>query len=205
MSLILQYVGIVLAVLGFWFGIKKVELKGFWKATLSITDLALLVVSVVSFGWVGLIVVGVASLLGVLGVSVRLAFRQDELLTHAAIRASVTKQEMVALHARLQPDKAFAVLGPIGLARLIDRLSDCGRSPAEIEQMAGPIAKLSVVHMYDTPTLCGEFDRLLRLYGEPAAHAMQAAEVLTASTQASACSFAEMLAAMLVVAGGDES
>jgi hypothetical protein len=204
MSQILQYVGIVLAVLGFWFGIKKIELKGFWRALFSITDLALLVVSVISFGWLGLIVVGAASFLALLGVSLRLAFRQDELLTHAAIRANVTKQEMVALHARLQPDKAFGALGPIGLARLIDRLCDCGRSPTEIEQMADPIAKLSAVHMYDAMTLCGEFDRLLRLYGEPAAHAMQAADVLTASTQASACSFAEMLAAMLVV-GGDES
>lgn len=196
----LQLLSIALLILAFWFGIRRVELASMWKAALSLLDFVLLVISVVSFGWVGLLVAGAATGLGALAVSVRWAMQKDHLLTVAAIRACVEKQEVEEVFDRLAKDKAFAATGPIELATLIRLLTDCGRKPSEILAMGPPIAMLSAVHDYELEKLIGQFDRLLRLYGEPATQAMDVADTLTAATQASATSFAEMLAASIAVA-----
>jgi hypothetical protein len=195
-----QLLGIVLLILAFWFGIRRIELASVWKAALSVLDFALLVISVVSFGWFGLLVVGAATVLGALAVSVRWALQKDHLLTAAAIRACVDKQEVERVFDKLAKDKAFAATGPIELATFIRLLTDCGRNPSEILAMGPPIAMLATVHDCRVEELIGQFDRLLRLYDEPAAQAMCVADTLTAATQASATSFAEMLAASIAVA-----
>jgi hypothetical protein len=200
MQTALQLLGVALLILAFWFGIRRVELASVWKATLSILDLALLVISVVSFGWLGLVVAGAATVLGGLAVSVRWAVQKDHLLTGAAVRAGVEKHEIEEVFDRLANEQAFAATGPIELATLVRLLTDCGRSPSEILAMAPPVAMLSAVHDYKIEGLVSEFDRLLRLYGEPATQAMDVADVLTAATQASATSFAETLAASIAVA-----
>jgi hypothetical protein len=200
MQTALQLLGIALLILAFWFGIKRIELAGVWKATLSLLDLVLLVIGVVSFGWLGLVIAGAATVLGALTVSVRWAMQRDHLLTVAAIRAGVEKGEIVDVAERLAKDKSFAATGPIELATFIRLLADCGRAPSEMLAMGPPIVMLAVVHDCKPEKLVGQFDRLLRLWGEPAAHAMEVADVLTAATQASATSFAEMLSALIAFA-----
>lgn len=200
MQTALQLLSIILIILAFWFGIRRIQLASVWKAALSVLDFVLLVISVVSFGWFGLLVVGAATVLGALAVSVRWALQKDHLLTAAAMRACVEKQEVEEVFNKLAKDKAFAATGPIELATFIRLLTDCGRKPSEILAMGPPIAMLSAVHDYKVEKLIGQFDRLLRLYGEPAAQAMDVADTLTAATQASATSFAEMLAASIAVA-----
>lgn len=200
MQTALQLLGVVLLILAFWFGIRRVELASVWKATLSILDLALLVISVVSFGWLGLLFAGAATVFGGLAVSVRWALQKDHLLTAAAMRAGVEKPEIEGVFDQLAKEKAFAATGPIELATVVRLLADCGRSPSEILAMGPPIAMLSAVHDYKVERLISQFDRLLRLYSEPATQAMDIAGVLTAATQESATSFAEMLAASIAAA-----
>ena len=107
---------------------------------------------------------------------------------------------MEQLHARLwQAGGPFRSLGPIRLAQLISFLAQRGRSAAEIEQMARPVALLWVVHRPELEHFVEQFDRLLRLHDEPASEAMRVADLLTASTQASAATFQEMLDALIAV------
>lgn len=200
MQTVLQLLGIALLILAFWFGIRKIELAGVWKATLSLLDLVLLVISVVSFGWLGLLIAGAATVLGALAVSVRWAMQRDHLLTLAAIRAGVEKQEIVDVAEQLAKDKSFAATGPVELATFIRLLADCGRAPSEMLAMGPPIAMLAAVHDYKAEKLVGQFDRLLRLWGEPAAQAMEVADILTAASLESATSFAEMLSALIAFA-----
>lgn len=201
MQTILQIAGIMLALMLLWLGFKKIELSSLWKAVLTAIEAFVLVVSVVSLGWLGLGIAVGATVLGLLVWSVRLAMQQDSLLTAASVRAQESRGDVQALHARLLPQKAFATLGPIALAGLIRSLAHCGRKTGEIEMMAPPIAMLSVAHDCDAVQLAGQFDRLLRLYGESPANAMRVADMLTASTLESACGFTEMLTACLAAAG----
>lgn len=200
MQTALQLVSIALFIVAFWFGIRRIELASTWKATLSVLDLILLIISVVSFGWLGLAIAGAATALGGLAVSVHWASQKDHLLTAAAVRACVDKGDIEAVFDMLAKDKAFAATGPIELATFIRLLADCGRTPSEMLAMGPPVAMLSAVHDYKVERLIRQFDRLLRLYGEPATQAMDVADVLTAATQASATSFAEMLAASIAAA-----
>ena len=200
MSTVLQIAGVVLPLLLLWLGLKRIDLGSFWKAVLGVLDAGVLVVSVVSLGWLGWTIVVAANVFGFLLWTIRLAMQRDGLLTAAAVRTQASREDMRALQARLQPQKAFSTFGPLELAGLIRSLADCGRGCAEIEMMAPPIALLAVAHDQDAIRLAGDFDRILRLYGEPVSNAMAVADTLTASTLASACSFSEMLAACIAVA-----
>lgn len=200
MNTALQVAGVVLSLLLLWLGLKKVELKSPAKVVLAVADAGLLVAGVVSLGWLGLIIVIVANVAGFLGWGVRLALERDHLQTAATIRSGESREAIRSLQDRLQPQKAFSTFDPIELATLIRTLADCGRSAEEIEVVAPAVAMLSVAHGQDAVQLAPDFDRVLRLYGEPTSNAMAVADTLTASTLASACSFSEMLAACITAA-----
>ena len=124
----------------------------------------------------------VANVLGFIGWSIRLAMQKESLIVYAAIQTDSSKEEMQELHGRLQEsDKAFRALGPIELAKLIKCLSERGRDPEEIRHMARPIALLQVVHEPPLEQLVEKFDRLLRLYQEPAQNAMSIADATVAA------------------------
>lgn len=136
-------------------------------------------------------------MIGVLAWSVWLAMQKENLLVYAATQCGVSKQEMEDLHNRLKgSNRAFKQIGQIELARLISLLSQRARTPAEMQQMALPIAMLWIVQEGDLPWLVEHFDRLLRLYGRPASNSMQVADTLTVATQRSAATFCEIVEGM---------
>jgi hypothetical protein len=197
METALQILGLILSLIVLWAGFKKLELDRPWKAILGILDALVLVTSVVALSWLGFVLTGFASLLGVLGWSIWLAAKKESLLASAAIQIGSTKPEMEALHRRLYSShRVFRQLGPIGLANLIRLIAERARQPNEIAAMALPIAMLSVTQQCEMPWLVEHFDRLLRLYGKAATESMAVADLLTVTTQSAAASFREIVEAM---------
>ncbi len=204
MDILLNAAGVLLALALLWLGLNRIELSSGPKAAIWIADFILLIVSIVSLGWVGVVILVIANVLAILGWSLWLAMQKESLLVYAAIQADSSKEEIQELYRRLHgSDQAFRALGPIELAKLIKCLSERGRAPDEIEHMARPIALLQVVHEPPLEELVERFDRLLRLYGEPAENAMSVADKLTKATQLSAATFEEMLSATLAAATPD--
>lgn len=196
----LQVLGIALALVVLWTGLRKLNVTKFWGAALWLLELLVLGAGVYALGWIGFVLAGVATVLGALAWSVWLAMQKESLLVYAATQCGVSKQEMEDLHKRLKgSNRAFKQIGPIELARLISLLSQRARTPAEMQQMALPIAMLWIVQECDLPWLVEHFDRLLRLYGRPASNSMQVADTLTVATQRSAASFREIVEGMCEV------
>lgn len=204
METLLQILGLALSLLVLWLGLKKIELDRSWKAVMGVLDAGLLIASVIALGWLGFVIAGIATVLGVLGWSVWLAAKKESLLTSAAIQVGSTKQDMQTLHSELYAShRVFKQLGPIGLADLIRMIAERARQPDEIRAMALPIAMLSVTQECDLAWLVEHFDRLLRLYGKPAGEAMAVADMLTVATQNAAATFTEMVDGMCKVVEAD--
>lgn len=198
---VLEVVGIVIASILLFTGIRKVEVGSFLKAVLSIADLVLLIVSFVLLGWIGLALFVVINLVALVIWSIRIYVRQESLLNYAGIQAGEEYSRMKELDKELRKaHKSIRTLGPIERAQLISALTERSRGLDEIRQMANPIAMLHVVHDVDLRMFAGEFDRLLRLYGKDAADSMALADQLTAATKQSAATFQEMVDAMIAAA-----
>ena len=198
---VLEVIGIVLASILLFTGIRKVEVGGFLKAVLSVADLVLLVVSFVLLGWVGFALFAVTNLIALVVSSVRIYMRRESLLTYAAIQADVDYSALKDLAKELRgAHKSMRSLGPIERAQLISALAERSRGVDEIRQMAIPIAMLHVVHNVDLVRFAGDFDRILRLYGKEASDSMAVADQLTVATKRSAATFSEMVEAMIDLA-----
>lgn len=185
----------------YWTGRKRLELSRFSSALISTLDVAVLIVSVVLLGWLGLAVVIVANAVAFLATGVYLAAKREELLLYAATQCDSTKEEMYALEKQLgKMGGPFRLMGPIDRSTLIRALAERARPPAEIEQIAYPVALLWAVHRPDLVWLAGKFDQLLRLYGHGASESMRVADTISAATKTSAATFEETVDA-LVAAG----
>lgn len=198
---VLEVIGIVVASILLFTGIRKVEVGGFVKTALSIADLVLLIVTFVLLGWVGLALFVVTNLIALVVSSVRTYMRQESLLTYAGIQADEQYSAMKDLEKELRrAHKSMRSLGPIERAQLISALAERSRGVDEIRQMATPIAMLHVVHDVDLRQFAGEFDQLLRLYNKEASESMAVADQLTVATKQSAATFQEMVNAMIAAA-----
>lgn len=196
---IIGFVGIVLAVMTIFLGLRKPDISTASKTLISVLELLVLIASVVAFGWGGLVVFVISLVLAVLISSVRLALQHESILVSAAIESGRDKAEMQALYKRLRrSNEALEWLGPIQTATLIRLLSQRARSSDEIESMAVPIAMLlAAFDPLPMEDLVRKFDRLLRAAGKPATSAMEIADTLTRSTQQSAATLMEMVDALL--------
>lgn len=198
---VLEVIGIMIASILLFTGIRKVEVGGFLKTVLSIADLVLLIISFVLLGWVGFVLFVVTNLIALVVSSVRIYMRQESLLTYAGIQANEEYSAMKDLDKELRrAHKSMRTLGPIERAQLISALAERSRGVDEIRQMANPIAMLHVVHRIDLQQFAGEFDRILRLYGKDASESMALADQLTVATKQSAATFQEMVEAMIAAA-----
>lgn len=194
--------GIVVGLALLWSGRKRVRISGFASALVSVLDLAVLAVSIVLLGWLGIWVFVGANLMAFVAWSVYLAAKQEEILLYAATQCGASKEEMHTLAKRLQQRAGpFALMGPLERARLVSELAQRARTIEEIEDMALPVALLWTVHRPDLGWLVENFDRLLRLYGLEASEAMRAADTLSAGTKESAATFEDMVEAMVTAAG----
>jgi lysozyme len=200
MEIVVDVVAIVLGLILLWTGLRKLHLSRLHKTTLSILDLALLAMATISRGWLGLWVFLGVNVVAIVIWSIRLAMQKETLLTFAATQSARTKEEMEALYDRLhRSHQAFRLLGPIRLAELISHLAQRGRDPGEIAEMARPVAMLSTVNDVGLGWMAVRFDRILRLYGDPATESMRIADTLTRATQLSAITFEEMVDATIAV------
>ena len=133
----------------------------------------------------------------------RLAVELNAILDSAARDLSRTREELEAVHDRLRRShEAFQWLGPIETAKLIQLLAHRGRDLEEIEMMALPIAMLLAVFQPEPlDELVARFDRLLIVAGEPAASAMDVADILTADAKSAGATFKEVVDARISLHG----
>jgi hypothetical protein len=198
---VVALLGLIVGLGLFWSGRKKVNPSTFGHALISILDLAVLIVSMVLLGWIGVWVFVATNLIAFLAVSVRLAMKQEEVLLYAATQCDSSKDQMYELTKWLRQEGGpFALMGPLERASLICQLAQRARQPAEMKAMARPIALLWAVHRPELDWFVDNFDRLLRLYGMDAGESMRVADIISASTKAGTATFVEMVEAMVAAA-----
>lgn len=198
METLLPLAALLTSIALLWTGMKQLDLSRPWKAAIWFLDVLILVVATIALGSIGLLLVAVASVLAILGWSIRLAARKEEQLLYAATQARATKEDVYDLYSRLRHShRVFRVLDPLDLARLIRLLSERARSIPEIEDMAQPVAMLYVTHRPELPWLAESFDRLMRLQRKPASESMSVADILTVAAQQSAATFVDVVEAIL--------
>lgn len=202
---VLSGITIVLYLTLLFTGRQRLEFGRYFQAFASLAGFAILGVSVFLLGWPGVfILVGVTVVAAGIR-AVMLAAEQETLLVSAQIHGAFTdRAQAMAFPKELRAShRALRSIGPIELARLIERLAMRGRRATEIRSMAAPIAMLHIVFKSELIALIDRFDRLLRLWRKPAHEATHVADVLTAGTQTSAATFDEMLDSMIAVANPD--
>jgi hypothetical protein len=89
--------GIAIGLALLWSGRKRVQVSTFASALISLLDVAVLVVSVVLLGWVGVAVFLATNIIAFLLVSVRLAAKQEDVLLYAATQCDASKDEIYAV------------------------------------------------------------------------------------------------------------
>jgi hypothetical protein len=189
-----------------WSGRQRLEFSSFQTTLLTILEFFGVVASVVGLGWVGLGIFVALNVIAVLIWSVILAAKKQSILVGATVAsAEMSRDDVDELWHWMNRQGAFAVLGPLERAELIRALASQARSADEIKPMAIAISQLSVIFGYGALRLAPRFDQLLRLYGKSASDSDEVADTLTASTQISAASFADMLEAMITARGGSFS
>jgi hypothetical protein len=197
----LEIIALLLGVAVWWLGIRKIELSTAAKSVASVLEFSLLIAAVVALGWLGLGLFVAASIIGFLGHAVWLAMQQEAILVQVAVRTGADKTDVEALHKRLGRHERLKWVGPIERARWLREIANRGRSLEDIESIAPVIGGLSAIYGNpDAAWLIERFDRLLRLYGEPASRAEEVASTVHGSVNASAATFPEMLDAMIAVA-----
>lgn len=200
MNSVLSWISIVLGVAGIWLGIKRIDLNRYWKATLSILDLALLAWSVASLRWTGLSLFVVANLISLFVWSIWLAATQEDTLTRAAMQTDTDVKTLRALQSDLRKEhKVFRQLMPRQQAKLILYLAQRDRTVLEIERMAIPVSMLWVIYRPDVELsrLATDFDRILRLRKMPATYSMKLADAIVAREMESPESYQEVIGRML--------
>jgi hypothetical protein len=186
-----------------WTGRQRFEFNSFQATLFSILELAGVVVSVVTLGWIGIGILLLVNLVAMVAWSGILAAKKQSILVDASVQSKeMDVEEANEIWEWMRKQKAFAVMPPLERGELIRVLAAHARSPEEIRPMAVAIAQLAVIFDCDAIWLAPHFDQVLRLYGKAASDSEEVADTFTTSTKRSAATFEDMLAATIVAAGG---
>jgi hypothetical protein len=196
---------VIVSLVLLWSRVRRLEFNSLAASALTALELLGVGLAVVSLGWWGVAALGLVHLLAVLVWSVILAARVESNLVYAATRVGESSQTIKALAKRLGQRRELRALGPTERALLISLLADRARNPAEIEDIAVPVAMLQTIHGVALPWLVERFDRLLRLSGEPAGKAMEVADTLEATAHAAAATFTEIVDAFVTFYSGEDA
>jgi hypothetical protein len=199
MQTIIGIIGLIATLAMLWSGREKLGFGSLLNTVRSLLELLGLCLAIVALGWLGFALLAVVNLIAILVWSCVLALRVEERLRYAATETDEPIAELKQLAKRLRGREGLGTIGPVEQAEMIKLLAERARSIQEIEAMAPAIGSLALLHGAPLPWLVEHFDRLLRVAGEPAEKAMEAAATLSASTKQAAASFSEMLEATITV------
>jgi hypothetical protein len=203
METLIGIVGLILTLIVLWTGWQQLEFDSFQKTLLSVFEVAVLIVSLVALGTLGIVIFVAVNVAAALLWSVILAAKKQSILVDASVQSTdMSVEEADEIWHWMKKQKAFAVMRPLRRGELIGALAGQARSPSEIRPMALAVAQLSVIFDCDPIWLAPRFDQLLRLYGESAADSERVADTLVTGTKQSAASFEAMLEAAIVAGGG---
>ncbi len=203
METLIGVAGLILTLIVLWAGWQRLEFNSFQKTLLSVFEVAVLIVSLVALGLLGIVIFVAVNVAAALLWSVILAAKKQSILVDASVQSTdMSVEEADEIWHWMKKQKAFAVMRPLRRGELIGALAGQARSPSEIRPMAVAVAQLSVIFDCDPIWLAPRFDQLLRLYGESAADSEKVADTLVTGTKQSAASFEEMLEAAIVAGGG---
>lgn len=203
MGTALAVIGLVLALVLLWTGVKKLRFQRPVEAVLSVADLLALGFALWQLEWLGLVLFVAVNVLGLVAWGAAGAVQVESAMSEAAAQSGADVAELTDVHRQLVARRDLRSLGPRRLAKLMVALAKRARGPAEIREMAPPLAYLWIgQNKPDLDWLVGSFDGLARLYGKEADDAEEMADILTAATQRSAATFEDMVEAMIVAAGG---
>jgi hypothetical protein len=201
-----EIIGLATVVVGLvllWSGHRRIELGSFASTVLSLLELLGLGLAIWSAGWWGVFALGAVNVVAVLIWSVVLAMRVESKVVYAGIQLGEPKDRMKALADRLGSRKELKVLGATERAELIRLLAERDRTVAEIEDMAVPVAMLNSIHSVSMSWLVEQFDRLMRLTGEPADRAHQVADTIHSTSTHAAATFKDIVEALVAFYSGE--
>lgn len=196
MGTLLAAIALVVGLLLFWLGIKKVRTNSYAWAVVSFLDVAVLVTATVMLRWIGLTLFILVNALALVVTCIRLAARKEELLVYAATQFDIDKAVAYQLNnAVSRSHRIWRYIGPINRAEFIAEASQRGRTPEEAFDMLTPVALLwsNDRRRMSIPNIVGQFDRVLRVWGKSASEAMEVADTLTVAARRSATTFPDVL------------
>lgn len=176
-----------------------------FKTIIAVADIAVIIGSIITFGWIGAVLAVLVLILSFLVSSIRLGWTHERILVEAITRGrlDMDRGEAKSFARELRcSHRHCGMLGPLGMAHLIRVLSECGRSDFEIRRMALPLAQMIHVQGFegaDRERVIDKFDRLLRVTGKPADEATSTMDTLMATTKQSRARFEELLDGMIAV------
>jgi len=205
METLIGALGLILSLILLWTGWQRLEFNSFQKTLLSVFELAVLIISVVTLGRPGIGIFLGVNVVAALVWSAILAAKKQSILVDASVQSTdMSVEEADEIWHWMKKQKAFAVMRPLRRGELIGALAGQARSPAEIRPMAVAVAQLSVIFDCDAIKLAPRFDQLLRLYGKRATESEEVADMLVTATKQSATTFEDMLVAMTIAGGGSD-
>lgn len=174
----------------------RADVSTWVKAVLYVAELALLIVSIMQLGWWGFVLTALALVGGTMVTSVRLAMRKEHLLVSAAAQGVLSREEGERLYDWAKTRRRMRGIGPIVRCHFILALSHRGRDESEAWAMLEPLGMLHVIYGTEPHALTEKFDRIMRVWDEPAHNAERVADRLVAASKQSPAKFEEMLDAL---------
>ncbi|MCH8051919.1 MAG: hypothetical protein IIC86_07870 [Chloroflexi bacterium] len=198
MNAVLLIITICLYSLALIVGVKRLKGSSSFKIVLAVTDIVMTGVSLLLLGLWGIFIGIVIALVSAFIISIKSAMEFETLCTSISINGQFTNKKAADHFVRRihKTHKSFAYIGYMGLGRIILRLSERGRSPKEIEQMAPAVNMAALAFRIDSAEVIDLVDTALRRNGRPANDALQLTDTAVKAAQTSPMTFSEALQAL---------
>ncbi len=198
MSDLLLIITICLYSLALIVGVKRLEGSSSFKIVLAVTDFVMTGVSLLLLGLWGIFVGVVIAFISGLVISVKSAMDFESVCASASATGRFkTTKEAERFIRELHPiHKSFGFIGLMGLANLVLRLAERGRSPTEIREMAPVISEVIAITKLPIEEAVDVVDAAVRQRGLDATDTRRLTDVALKASQLSAMTFQETLTSL---------
>ncbi len=198
MTTILSIGAICLYIVMLIVGVKKFDLSSNVKTVIGTAEVVLTVVSFLLLGLLGILLGVVILVLSGLVISIRSAMEFETLCASISINGQFTAKKDASRFIRLlrKTHGSFAYIDYMGLGKIVLRLSERGRSPLEIKQMAPAVNMAAAAFTLDSDEVTDLMDAALRQSGRPASDAIHVTDEAVETAQKSPMTFSEALKAV---------
>lgn len=182
-------------------GVKRLEGSSSLKIVLAVTDIVMTGVSLLLLGLSGIFIGIVIAVVSGLVISVKSAMDFESVCASVSTtgRFRTTKDAERFVRELYPRHEGFGLIGLMGLANLVLRLAERGRSPAEIELMASVISDAIAITKLPIEEAVDVVDAAVRRRGLDASDTRRLTDVALKASQLSPMTFQETLTSLAKV------